>query len=338
MVDDVDHPAVTAALETALDGRGIDRTTAMRLLEAPVEAVASAAARVRAAHHDDTVAACSIVNAKAGGCPEDCGFCAQSAHYATDVTPHDVRSPSAMLDAAKRAAADGAQSFGVVIAGRGVSQTDRPEEFTTLLEAIALIDAETDLRIDASLGALTPSEAEALADAGVAVYNHNIETARRYFPEVVSTHTFADRIETLEIARAAGMALCAGVILGMGETPADRIDAAIALREIGIDSLPVNVLNPVDGTPIAEQVGAEAAITTAALRRTIAIYRLIHPRARIRLAGGREANVPVDDQHRLLEAGANGLLVGDYLTTDGQTPDRDRRIIKRAGLQLAGSE
>jgi len=338
MVDDLGHPAVTAALETALDGQGIDRSTATALVEAPLEAVINAAARVRAAHHDDSVAACSIVNAKAGGCPEDCGFCAQSAHYATGVTPHDVRTPAAMLDAAKRAAADGAQSFGVVIAGRGVSQTDRPDEFATLLEAIALIDDKTDLRVDASLGALTRSEAEALADAGVAVYNHNIETARRYFAEVVSTHTFADRVRTLEVAKAAGMDLCAGVILGMGETPEDRIDAALTLRGINIDSLPVNVLNPVDGTPIAEQVGNEAAITTAALQRTIAIYRLIHPQARIRLAGGREANVPVDDQHRLLAAGANGLLIGDYLTTDGQAPDRDRRIVKRAGLQLADSE
>jgi biotin synthase len=243
-----------------------------------------------------------------------------------------------MLEAAERAAADGAGSFGVVIAGRGVSQAQRPDEFATLLEAIALIDDETDLRVDASLGALTSDEAEALAEAGVAVYNHNVETSRQYFQEVVSTHTFGDRIKTLETARAAGMALCAGVVLGMGETPTDRIDAAITLRDVGVDSLPVNVLNPVDGTPVADRVGTEAAITTAALRRTTAIYRLIHPRAHIRLAGGRKANVPADDQHRLLKAGANGLLIGDYLTTDGQTPERDRRIVERAGLRLAGSE
>jgi biotin synthase len=187
------------------------------------------------------------------------------------------------------------------------------------------------VEVDASLGLLTEREAEILAEEGVNHYNHNIETSPRRFPEVVSTHAFEDRVKTLERAKAAGMDLCAGVILGMGETPADRVDAALALREVGIASLPVNVLNPIEGTPLGER--ETAAISTEDLLGTIAVYRLLHPEARVRLTGGREVNLDPDEQHRPLEAGADGLLTGDYLTTEGQSPAEDLRIVERAGLR-----
>ena len=162
-------------------------------------------------------------------------------------------------------------------------------------------------------------------------YNHNIETSPRYFPEIVQSHGFEDRVETLQIAKEAGMDLCAGVILGMGESPTDRVDAAMALQDIGVSSLPVNILNPVEGTPLAERGLPD--ITTKAVIKTIAVYRLLHPEARVRLTGGREVNLDTDGQVAALEAGADGILTGDYLTTSGQSPADDIEIVEQAGLE-----
>jgi biotin synthase len=192
---------------------------------------------------------------------------------------------------------------------------------------------ETEVEVDASLGILTEEEAEILVEEGINHYNHNIETSPRFFPEIVESHSFEDRVKTLEVAKEAGMDLCAGVILGMGESPTDRVDAAIALQDVGVSSLPVNVLNPVAGTPLGEELGESADITTEAILSTIAVYRLLHPEARVRLTGGREVNLSVDEQHLPFEAGADGILTGDYLTTSGQSPGDDIEIIERAGME-----
>jgi len=205
-----------------------------------------------------------------------------------------------------------------------------PEEWAAVLESIRLVRDECDLEVDASLGILTEEEAAILAAEGINHYNHNIETSPNYFPEIVGSHSFEDRVKTLEVAKAAGMDLCAGVILGMGETPTDRVEAAIALQDIGVSSLPVNVLNPVAGTPLAEQ-GVD--ISTSEIVETVAVYKLLHPHARVRLTGGREVNLEPDEQHLPLEAGADGILTGDYLTTEGQSPGDDIEIIERAGLE-----
>jgi biotin synthase len=322
---------VDDAVARVLDGETLDRTDALALLAQPVEPLAAGAVAVRDRYGDGTVDACSIVNAKAGNCAEDCGFCAQSTHFDTGIDTYDLLDPETILEAARRAERDGAQRFGIVVAEKGVSREHRPGEWERVLRAVGLVREETDVEVDASLGLLTEREAEILAEEGVNHYNHNIETSPRYFPEVVSTHAFEDRVKTLERAKAAGMDLCAGVILGMGETPTDRVDAALALREVGIASLPVNVLNPIEGTPLGER--ETAAISTEDLLGTIAVYRLLHPEARVRLTGGREVNLDPDEQHRPLEAGADGLLTGDYLTTEGQSPAEDLRIVERAGLR-----
>ncbi|WP_101294692.1 biotin synthase BioB [Halegenticoccus soli] len=322
---------VDGAVERVLGGGRLDRTDGLALLAQPVEALSAAADAVRAAFGDGTVDACSIVNAKAGNCAEDCGFCAQSAHFDAGIDTYDFLDPEEILAAAKRAERDGAQRFGVVVAEKGVSKRRRPDEWADVIEAIRLVRDETAVEVDASLGILTEEEARILADEGVNHYNHNIETSPRYFPEVVGTHSFEDRVETLEVAKEAGMDLCAGVILGMGETPADRVDAAIALQGIGVSSLPVNVLNPIAGTPMGDR--ESAAITTEEIVKTVAVYRLLHPRARIRLTGGREVNLAPDEQHLPFEAGADGILTGDYLTTEGQSPGDDIRAIERAGLR-----
>ncbi|EMA35424.1 biotin synthase BioB [Halobiforma nitratireducens] len=333
MVYETANRVIDEAVTRVLDGESLDRTDGLALIAQPVDELAAAADYVRAQFGDGTVDACSIVNAKAGNCAEDCGFCAQSVHFDTGIDTHDFLEPEEILEAAKRAERDGAQRFGIVVAEKGVSKENRPEEWRDVIRAIRLVRDETDVEIDASLGILTEDEAETLAEEGINHYNHNVETSPRFFPEIVDTHSFEDRVKTLEIAKNAGMDLCAGVILGMGETPTDRVEAAIALQEIGISSLPVNVLNPVPGTPLAERLGGSADISTAEIVKTVAVYRLLHPTARVRLTGGREANLEPDEQHLPLEAGADGLLTGDYLTTGGQSPDEDLEIIERAGMR-----
>ncbi|AHF99659.1 biotin synthase [Halostagnicola larsenii XH-48] len=330
MVYETTNRTIDDALERVFAGERLDRTDGLALMAQPVEPLAEAGAAVRDHFGDGTVDACSIVNAKAGNCAEDCGFCAQSVHFDTGIDTYDFLGPEKILEAAKRAERDGAQRFGIVVAERGVSKELRPEEWAEVLESIRAVREECDLEVDASLGILTPEEAEILAEEGINHYNHNIETSPRYFPEIVDSHSFEDRVHTLEVAKSAGMDLCAGVILGMGETPTDRVDAAIALQEIGISSLPVNVLNPVAGTPLAEQ-GVE--ISTDEIVKTVAVYKLLHPESRVRLTGGREVNLEPDEQHLPLEAGADGLLTGDYLTTEGQSAGDDIEIIERAGLE-----
>jgi biotin synthase len=331
VVYETGNRTVDDAVRRVLDGETLDRTDGLALLAQPVDALAAGADLLRRHFSDGTVDACSIVNAKAGDCAEDCGFCAQSAHFDTGIDTYGFLGAEKVLEAAKRAEADGAQRFGIVVAEKGVSKEHRPDEWNEIVEAIRLVRDETDVEVDASLGLLTREEADELAAEGLNHYNHNIETSRRYFPEVVGTHSFEDRLETLRRAKAAGMDLCAGVILGMGESPTDRVDAAIELQDVGVSSLPVNILNPVAGTPMGDR--DHAAISKAEVMKTIAVYRFLHPDSRVRLTGGREVNLAPDEQHLPFEAGADGILTGDYLTTEGQDPGDDIEIIERAGLE-----
>jgi len=331
VVYETGNRTVDDAVSRVLDGEQLDRKDGIALMAQPVEALATGADYVRSQLGDDTVDACSIVNAKAGNCAEDCGFCAQSVHFDTGIDNYGFLGPEKILEAAKRAERDGSQRFGIVLAEKGVSKEQRPEEWEEVLEAIRLVRDETDVEVDASLGILTEEEASILAEEGLNHYNHNIETSPRYFPEIVQSHSFSDRVETLETAKNAGMDLCAGVILGMGETPTDRVEAAMALQDIGVSSLPVNILNPVEGTPLAERGLPD--ITTEDVIKTIAVYRLLHPEARVRLTGGREVNLDTDGQVAALEAGADGILTGDYLTTEGQSAADDLEIVEQAGLE-----
>jgi len=333
VVHETGNRTIDDAVARVLDGERLDRTDGLALLAQPVEELAAAADLVRRRFSDGTVDACSIVNAKAGDCAEDCGFCAQSVHFDTGIDTYGFLDPEEILAAAERAERDGAQRFGIVVAEKGVSREKRPGEWEEVLRAIRLVRDETDVEVDASLGILTREEAEILAAEGINHYNHNIETSPRFFPEIVDTHSFEDRVKTLELAKDVGMDLCAGVILGMGETPTDRVEAAIALQAVGVSSLPVNVLNPVAGTPLGEKLGDSAAISTEELIKTIAVYRLLHPESRVRLTGGREVNLDADEQHLPFEAGADGILTGDYLTTEGQSPADDIEVMERAGME-----
>jgi biotin synthase len=333
VVYETGNRTIDDAVERVLAGESLDRRDGLALMAQPVEELAAGADYVRSQLGDDTVDACSIVNAKAGNCAEDCGFCAQSVHFDTGIETYGFLDPEKILDAAKRAERDGAQRFGIVVAEKGVSKENRPEEWEEVLRAIRLVRDETDVEVDASLGILTREEAEILVEEGINHYNHNIETSPNFFPEIVDTHSFEDRVKTLELAKDVGMDLCAGVILGMGESPTDRVDAAMALQDVGVSSLPVNILNPVAGTDLGEKLGDSADISTPEIIKTIAVYRLLHPDARVRLTGGREVNLDQDEQHLPFEAGADGILTGDYLTTGGQSPGDDIEVMEQAGME-----
>lgn len=293
-------------------------------------AVTSRVTRERAGREVDF---CAIVNARAGQCSEDCVFCAQSAHHNGVGPRYAMLEPGPIVEAAVRAEAAGARRFSLVTAGRGPGR-----DFPNILAAVEKVAAATGLSICCSLGFLTPDEASALKEAGVSRYHHNLETAPSHFGRVCSTHNYGEKIQTINIARAAGLEICSGCIIGLGESPAQIVELAFALRDLAVDSVPVNFLDPIPGTPAARGThpkGGSDGPSVAALLKTLAVFRLVMPGVSIRLAGGREKNLR-DLQALSLWAGANGLMIGDYLTTPGRPAAMDRRMVADLGLMVAG--
>ncbi|MDE5079743.1 MAG: biotin synthase BioB [Trichodesmium sp. St2_bin6] len=282
-----------------------------------------AADRVRQACCGNVVDLCSIINVKSGGCSENCSFCSQSVHHPGEDSPiYGLKSTEEILDQAKAAEAAGAKRFCLVSQGRGVKyNSPKSTEFEQIL-------AETNIKPCCALGELTPEQAQALAEAGVTRYNHNLEASEHFYPEIVSTHSWNDRVETVKNLKAAGIQACTGGIIGMGETWADRIDLALALRELEVESVPLNLLNSREGTPL----GGLLKLDPYDALKAIAIFRLILPKQIIRYAGGREA-VMGDLQALGLKAGINAMLIGHYLTTLGQPPEKDQAMLKSLGLQ-----
>jgi len=260
-----------------------------------------------------------ILSAKTGGCPEDCHFCAQSSAFDTPVKATPFLDTGEVLRAAAETAALGASEFCIVLAVRG------PDERTLarLLELVPLVRGATGLQVAVSAGILTEEQARRLADGGVHRYNHNLETSRSYFPRVVTTHTWEERAETCRLVRALGMELCCGALLGMGESDAQRVELLGQLRDLRPAEVPVNFLNPRPGTPLGERtpVGAWEAI------RWIALFRLALPDTILRYAGGREITLR-DLQAMGMTAGINALIVGNYLTTLGRSPQEDLRMLE----------
>ncbi len=270
---------------------------------------------------------CSIVNAKCGLCPEDCKFCAQSAHNDADVEPYDLMDEEEILNMALMMQEEGAGRFCIVTSGREADEGD----FERILSAIKRIRKETALSICVSIGMLAEEEAHRLKKAGATRIHHNLETSKNFFRNICTTHSYDEKIRTVEIAKNAGLEVCCGGIIGMGESAKDRVELAFALRELDSDSVPINILNPIEGTPLS---GA-ATITPMEALKTIAVFRLILPQKNIRVAGGREKNLR-DLQCLCLLSGANGLLLGNYLTTPGRVPREDIRMIRDLGLVPGG--
>ena len=280
--------------------------------------------RIRVRFVGPQVKFCSIVTGKLGGCSEDCSYCAQSAHYRTHVKP-DKMSVSQMTQAAEEATGNGASSFGIVNSGRG--PTDR--ELDWLEPFFRKTATEGRIRPCATLGELSSEHAARLKQMGVLRINHNLETSRRFFDQVVSTHSYDDRRRTILNAKAAGLSICSGGIFGMGETWEDRLDLAFELRQLGADVVPINFLNAIPGTPLHETT--EPLDPNVALQ-IIALYRFVLPDAEIKVAGGREA-ILRDRQSWMFFAGASSFLIGNYLTTFGRGPKDDHQMLKDLGLK-----
>lgn len=306
------NSVIDEAIERIESGEQLRRPECLELADQPVEALTEGADYVRSEFAGDGVTVRGLGYVTRGICSQDCGFCAYSARYDTGVEKHGVIETEKLRDAAKRAEERGAERFNVVSTRRGANSELRPDEWAELLTAIETIRDETDLAVDACVGFLEEHEAEKLADAGIQHYVHMVETSPRYFEEITSTHTFTDRRETLETAKAAGIDLCSGIIVGMGETPVDRIDAALELRDVGIDVFSLNVLSPVAGTPVRDKVGNSPDITAAGILETLALVRFIMPEIRI---DTNTARAPIS-REEFLESGGNSLQLGDMIHYD----------------------
>ncbi len=317
----------SALADKALAGQVLDRDEARAVLHAPAHetlTLLDAAFRVRRAHWGMRVSLHVLQNAKLGACPEDCGFCSQSSKYESPGGEAPMQSVDELVAGARRANAARAKRFCMVTATRGPSQRD----LDTICSAARQIKSEMDIELCASLGLLTEAKAQRLADSGVDRFNHNLETSQRHFDQIVSTHTWADRVETVRLAKNAGMDTCVGGIVGLGETEDDLIDLALALRELDVDSVPVNFLDARPGTPLAGKPLVEPGYAL----RALCMFRLVHPRTDLRVAGGRELTLRALQAMALYPA--NSIFTQGYLTTGGATPHADHQMIRDAGFEL----
>jgi biotin synthase len=277
---------------------------------------------IRYKFHGNTIKKCSVINIKSGRCSEDCGYCAQSARHQAQVPSFPLISESVMERASKTAYDRGAV-LGLVGAWKKVV---RPADFERILRTGKAISSRRP--VHASLGFLTIEMARALKRAGFTMYHHNLETARSFFPKIITTHTYTDKLRTIVAAREAGMAVCSGGIIGMGESWAQRAELAFALRDLKVDSIPINFLNPIPGTPL----GNRKPLPTRVALHCLALFRFIFPDGDLRVAGGREITFR-DQQSWIFYAGANGMMVGNYLTTPGRGAEIDDTMISDLGLE-----
>jgi biotin synthase len=316
-----------ALAERVLAGGELDRAEARAVLEsddADLLDVLAAAWRVRHRHFGTTVQLFFLMNAKSGLCPEDCGYCSQSKVSEAEIPRYNLLSEPKLLDAARLAAERQSKTFCIVISARGPTQ----REIDFVCQVTPKIKAAHGLNVCACLGLLTPEQARQLAAAGVDKVNHNLNTSERHYGEVCTTHTYADRMATLAACRAAGLALCSGGIMGMGESHDDLVDMAFALREMRVESIPLNFLNAIDGTPLE----GVSRLTPRDCLRGLAMMRLVNPAAEIRIAGGRE--IHLGSLQALGLYAANSIFVGDYLTTKGQLPEADYKMIEELGFTI----
>ncbi len=320
--------------ERIIQGDRINREEALTLTQIEgqdnILLLCEVADRVRQACCGNTVDLCSIINVKSGNCSENCSFCSQSAHHPGEGSPtYGLKSSAEVLAQARAAEAAGAKRFCLVSQGRGLKyNSPKSGEFEQILATVRQIVAETSIKPCCALGEVTAEQAQALREAGVTRYNHNLEASENYYPNIVSTHSWRDRVETIGHLKAAGIQACSGGILGMGETWEDRVDLALALRDLAVESVPLNLLNPRPGTPL----GDLPKLDPYEALKAIALFRLILPEQIIRYAGGREA-IMGELQSLGLKAGINAMLIGHYLTTLGQPPDKDRAMLEALGLQ-----
>ena len=314
--------------DQVLAGESLSRADAMRILRADDDqllAILDAAYRVRREYFGKTVQLYYLKNAKSGLCPEDCNYCSQSKISEAPIEKYAMLNAERLLDGARKAAESKARTYCIVASGRGPS--DR--EVDHVANVVRQIKDQYGLHICCCLGLLKPEQALKLKAAGVDRVNHNLNTSERYHEEICTTHTFKDRLETLDICRSAGLELCAGMIVGMGEVHEDVVDVAIKLSELNVESIPINFLNSIEGTPLQ----AVRELDPRFCLKVLAMFRLTNPKAELRIAGGREVNLRSMQTMGLYPA--NSMFVSDYLTTPGQKAEEDFRMISASRLRLA---
>ena len=317
--------------EQVLAGRRLTFDEALCVLRCPDEELLdlmAAAYRVRRRHFGNRVALYFLMNAKSGLCPEDCGYCSQSKVSEAEIPRYNLLSEPKLMDGARVAAESGAKTYCLVISARGPTE----REIDAVARIVPKIKETYGLQVCACLGLLTSEQAARLKACGVDKVNHNLNTSERFYSEICSTHTYQDRIDTLRAVRSAGMELCSGGILGMGEEDADVVRMALELRDLEVESIPMNFLNPIDGTPLARSDRLNPRYCLKAL----AMMRLVNPRSELRIAGGREMHL--GSLQALGLYAANSIFVGDYLTTKGQAPEADYRMIEELGFVVTRDE
>ena len=308
--------------DKVLDGEKITFLEAKNLLEAdPIDVVdlMAVANRVRGHFIGNKVDLCTLLNAKSGRCSEDCKFCAQSAQYRGECETYPLLEVDEIVNKAREAESRGGQRFCIISSGKKLKGKD----FEKVVEAAKRIRDETKLHLDCSLGLISEKQAKTLREAGVERYNHNLETAPGFFAKICTTHSFSERLETLYHLKNYGFSLCSGGIIGLGETPEQWMELVFLLRDLKVDCIPVNILNPRPGTPLEKMLPPPP----LQILKIIAIMRLVVPNTHIKIAGGREVNLR-DFQATAFLAGATGIIIGDYLTTKGRSRKDDFQMLE----------
>lgn len=312
--------------QRVLCGGEISLDEAVALAEkADLDALCEAADEIRKKFCGDKIDTCSIINARSGLCGEDCKWCSQSKHFATGVVQYEIVDTQRMLDLAKAYDQYGVKRFSLVTSGRRVSLKDADK----FCDDYRQLQETTGLRLCASMGLVDKETLQKLKDAGVERYHCNMETSAAYFKTLCTTHTPDDKRRTIEAAKEVGMTVCSGGIIGMGETMRQRLEMAFELREMGVDSVPINVLNPIPGTPLEHT----PLISDEEIVRTVAVYRFILPDKVLRFAGGR-ARLPRTTVEHILRGGMNGAMIGDLLTTTGNDEADDFRLFRECGFDV----
>ena len=316
-----------ALAQKAITEGGVSPEEALSVLEASDDellAIMNAAFQVRKHHYGKKVKLNLIINAKSGLCPEDCGYCSQSIVSTAPVNKYPLLEKDTLVDGARKAMEMKVGTYCIVASGKRPTEG----EVDQVIEAVKTIKGEMPMKICACLGILSADQAERLKEAGVDRYNHNLNTSKNNFQNITTTHTYDDRVTTVNHAKEAGMSPCSGCIIGMGETAKDTVEMAFALRELDADSIPVNFLNSIPGTPLENN----AELTPQKCLKTLAMMRFVNPTKEIRASGGREVNL------RSLQAlalyAANSIFVGDYLTTEGQEATEDHKMIADLGFEI----
>lgn len=308
-----------------IDGRRLGRADDLTIFAtAPLSELCEGANEIRNALCGGKADLCTIINGRAGRCSEDCKFCAQSAHHATNCEEYDMVEEEIVLKDCLEREADGVHAYSIVTAGRLVEG----EELDRLVEIYRKLRIQTDMRLCASHGLLSEAALSRLKDAGVEMYHCNIETSERNFPNICTTHSYEDKIREIRRAQEAGLKVCSGGIIGMGETFDDRVDMAVSLSELNVKSIPINVLQPIPGTPFEnlEQLEREEIL------RTVAMFRFLNPEAWIRIAAGRV--LFPEGGRELFLSGANATITGNMLTTTGNNTAQDKEMLTGLGFQI----